>query len=303
MSVKAIATPLAGALPGGSEGATVVVEPMIAGTVTQPRAWFERDEGRLWRLRARGFRVAEEDHWTVPVPAYLVRHPTAGNVLVDVGLHPSIRSDPRLNAGRIIARFTRPSLESGMDVPSQLRAKGVEPGEISVVVMTHLHFDHASAISEFPDATFVISAAEWEAATTLRRPTSHGYRRRHYDHLFDYRTVDFEGDAVGSYGSFGRTFDLFGDGSVRLAFTPGHSTGHQSVILRLPRRDFVVAGDVAYTWGQLEGGPEQPLSQDLHNWRRSLHELQHYHRDYPYAVIVPGHDAEFHAKLEPRYAE
>jgi glyoxylase-like metal-dependent hydrolase (beta-lactamase superfamily II) len=303
MSVKANATPLAGPLPGGSEGATVVVEPMIAGTVTQPRAWFERDESRLWRLHAWGFRVAEEDHWTVPVPAYLVHHPTAGKLLVDVGLHPSIRSDPRQNAGRIIARFTRPSLESGMDVASQLRAKGVEPSEISVVVMTHLHFDHASAISEFPESTFVLSATEWEAATSARPAVLNGYRRSHYDHLFDYRSVDYGGEAIGSYGSFGRSFDLFGDGSVRLAYTPGHSPGHQSVILRLPRRDFVVAGDVAYTWRQLEGGPEQALPQDLHNWRRSLHELQHYHRDYPHAVIVPGHDPEFHAKLESRYAE
>ena len=68
--------------------------------------------------------------------------------------------------------------------------------------------------------------------------------------------MDFEPDYIDSYGPFGRTFDLFGDGSVRLAFTPGHSAGHMSVILRLPRRDFVIGADVAYTWRQLEGGPE-----------------------------------------------
>ena len=45
--------------------------------------------------------------------------------------------------------------------------------------------------------------------------------------------------------AIGRSFDLFGDGSVRLVYTPGHSPGHTSVILRLPRRDFVVVGDAA----------------------------------------------------------
>ena len=52
----------------------------------------------------------------------------------------------------------------------------------------------------------------------------------HFDYAFDYRTVDFDRGGIDSYASFGRTFDLFGDGSIRLAFTPGHSAGHMSVI-------------------------------------------------------------------------
>ena len=113
--------------------------------------------------------------------------------------------------------------------------------------MTHLHFDHASAISEFPNSTFVLSAAEWDDASRGSRPILRGYHPAHYDFAFDYRIIDFEDEdeeaPIDSYGSFGRTFDLFGDGSIRLAYTPGHSAGHMSVILRLPRRDFVVGGD------------------------------------------------------------
>ena len=129
--------------------------------------------------------------------------------------------------GRIMAPNF--SLEAGRDVPTQLREKGLSAADIEVVILTHLHLDHASAISEFPEAAFVVSDAEWEAATTGSRPLLRGYRPKHYDFAFDYRTVDFDGDEIDSYGPFGRTFDLFGDGSIRLVFTPGHTAGHMSV--------------------------------------------------------------------------
>jgi len=183
-----------------------------------------------------------------------------------------------------------------------LRAKGVDPKGVKLVVMTHMHFDHTSGMSEFPDATFVISDREWDAATRGSRPLLNGYRHAHYDYAFDYRTISYDGSNIDSYATFGRTFDLFGDGSVRLASTPGHSAGHQSVICRLRDRDFVIAGDAIYTIAQLNGAPEPPRPVDRRLWRRSLQELRLFHRQYPQAVIVPGHDSEFWPSLEKRYA-
>jgi glyoxylase-like metal-dependent hydrolase (beta-lactamase superfamily II) len=129
-----------------------------------------------------------------------------------------------------------------------------------------------------------------------------GYRPAHYDYAFDYRTLSYESERVSSYASFGRTFDLFGDGSVRLASTPGHTAGHQSVICRLADRDLVIAGDAVYTYAQLEGGAEPPRPVDLHNWRRSMRELQLFARNYPQAVIIPGHDPQLFERLEKSYA-
>jgi glyoxylase-like metal-dependent hydrolase (beta-lactamase superfamily II) len=205
--------------------------------------------------------------------------------------------------GRLAARIAKPRLAPGEDLPARLRARGTDARQVNVVIMTHLHSDHSSAISEFANSTFVLSAAEWHAATSDRRPALRGYRPKHYDYVFDYRTIDYDSPAVDSYATFGRTFDLFGDGSVRLAYTPGHSAGHQSVILRLRRRDFVIAGDAIYTYRQLEGGPPPARPLDEHQWRRSLQELQLFHRNYPHAIIVPGHDPEFWPKLEPRYED
>ncbi len=89
------------------------------------------------------------------------------------------------------------------------------------------------------------------------RPTLNGYRRVHFDFAFDYRTIDFDRGGIDSYATFGRSFDLFGDGSIRLAYTPGHSAGHMSVIARLKERDFVIGGDATYTLAQLERRPRR----------------------------------------------
>ncbi len=112
-----------------------------------------------------------------------------------------------------------------------------------------------------------------------------------YDYAFDYRTVSFT-EGVTSYSTFGRTFDLFGDGSVRLAYTPGHSAGHQSVICRLRDRDLVIAGDVVYTLSQLDTAPGPARPFDPHTFNRSLQEMRLFARQYPNALIIPSHDPE-----------
>jgi N-acyl homoserine lactone hydrolase len=302
MAVHVEPQPLQGALPGGTAGARVAVEPLIAGHVDFPRAAMVDQGGSFKTLRLARAISSSKAAETVPVPAFLIRHPSIGPILVDTGLHPSIASGGGENFGGLANRFGRPTLEPGEDVPSQLRAKGVEPRGVAVVVMTHLHLDHSSAISEFPDSTIVVSAAEWQEAAHGSKPSLNGYRRAHFDLAFEYRTVDFDGEAIGSYATFGRTFDLFGDGSVRLAFTPGHSAGHCSVICRLADDDFVIGGDAVYMKGQLDGSePLAPRPFDAHNLRRSVQELRLFHSQFPGAVITPGHDPDFYSRIAQRY--
>jgi N-acyl homoserine lactone hydrolase len=302
MKVHTEAKPLHEPLAGGAGGATVSVEPMIAGEVTWSRSMMESPGGRLLTLKLARALVTGKPEMTVPCPAFLIRHPSAGPVLVDTGLHPSIATDGRENFGRLGARFGKPSLRPGADVPARLRDRGLDPGEIPVVVMTHMHIDHSSAISEFPSSTFVLSEVEWQAATVGPRPLLNGYRREHFDYAFDFRTVDFDRGGIDSYSSFGRCFDLFGDGSVRLAYTPGHSAGHVSVIAHLAERDFVIGGDAVYAEDQLDGSaPLAPRPFDAHNYRRSLQELRLFRKEFPGAIVTPGHDPSFYAELGDRY--
>lgn len=289
---------------GAKTGATVVVEPLLGGELKAPRAFLETKSepgSRMAEIRMLGLGTPRSRWLTLPVPAYLITHPTAGPFLVDTAFHGSVSAKPSANLGRATTSYAHPTLEPGRDVPSQLRERGIDSRELKLVVMTHLHFDHSSGIAEYPAATFVLSKREWVAATTDTRPFLRGYRPSHFDYLFDYRTVDFDAPGIASYASFGRTFDLFGDGSVRLAFTPGHSAGHCSVIARLNDRDLVIAGDAIYTYAQLEGGRPPPRPVDLHTWRRSLRDLQQFAQTYPQAVILPGHDPEHWKTVEKRY--
>lgn len=302
MKVRVEAKPLHQPLAGGTPGTTVAIEPIVAGHVLWPRAMMESPGGRFLTVKLLRALLGGKDAVPVPCPAFLIRHPSAGAILVDTGLHPSIATDPEQNFGRLGTRFGHPSLDAGEDIPARLRERGLDSGEIPVVVMTHLHMDHASALSEFPDSTFVLSEAEWKSATVGPSPALNGYRREHFDYAFDFRTVGFDRDNIDSYSSFGRTFDLFGDGSIRLAYTPGHSPGHISVIARLKERDFVIGGDMVYMTAQLEdGAPLPPRPFDAHNYRRSLQELKLFKREFPAAIVTPGHDPDFYAGLERRY--
>jgi glyoxylase-like metal-dependent hydrolase (beta-lactamase superfamily II) len=302
MKVQVEARPLHEPLAGGTQGATVTVEPIVGGHVEWPRKMMVSPGGRLLQLKLARALFTGAEAVKVPCPAFLLRHPSAGAILVDTGLHPSIASDPRENFGALGARFGKPTLEPGEDVPAQLRERGLTPAEIPILVMTHLHMDHSSAISEFADSTIVVSEAEWQEASEGSQPIANGYRRQHLDYAFDYRTIDFDRGGVDSYASFGRTHDLLGDGSVRLAFTPGHSPGHMAVICRLADRDFVIGGDCVYMQSQLRGEePLPPRPDDAHNYRRSLQELKLFSREYPEAIVTPGHDPDFYAGLDARY--
>jgi N-acyl homoserine lactone hydrolase len=297
--VTAAAEPEPATLPlaGGKDDATVRVHPVTTGTAMYPVDAFYRRGGRLAALHALGFRSEKVE---IPIPAYIVEHPGAGLMLIDTGFHASLAVDPKSNLGPMLGRIFSPRMGPDDGLPDQLRARGFQPGDVKLVVMTHLHVDHASGVSEFPDATFVVSAREWHAATE-EKGLRGGYVRRQFDHAFDWRTVDFDADEVSSYVSFGRTLDLFGDGSVRLVFTPGHTLGHMSVILRTREGEFLLAADAAYTTRTLRESVMPYGPHDEHDFRRSLKEVQHYVDMTPTAIVSVGHDLEAFRALKPSY--
>jgi N-acyl homoserine lactone hydrolase len=288
-------------LPGGREGATVRLHPLMTGELPGAPAWFEREEGRLAGIHAYGFRVDRSTFMRIPVPAFLVEHPGVGPMLIDTGIHPSVAVDPKQNFGRLIAyNYRGLKMSSEQAAPAQLRARGLDASDVRFVLLTHMHVDHASAISEFPDSTFLLSQQEWDALGG-GKPTE-GYVKRQYDFGFDYRTFDFESRGTESFATFGRSFDLFGDGSVRAVFTPGHTHGHTSYVLRLRDREVLIAADAIYTARTLEQNVLPYKMADEHQFRRSLKEIQRYRERTPGALIIPGHDWDSFSALDPAYA-
>jgi N-acyl homoserine lactone hydrolase len=275
-------------LPGGQHGATVRVRPINTGHILGPEEMLAMTGGRMKALRST--RSPREEWLKIPVPVFLLEHPGAGLILVDTGLHASVATDPKQNFGGVIGRlYKHVEMVPAQTAAAQLRTIGIDAADVKLVVMTHMHMDHASAISDFTEATYVLGEGEW-AAFNGPRPTFKGYVRKQGAHAVDYREIVYDTRLASSYSTFGRSFDLFGDGSIRLVYTPGHSAGHQSLIVRLRDRELLIAGDAIYFLDTLEHERRGLFLADEHNWRRSLREIQLYRRENPDAVIIPSHD-------------
>jgi N-acyl homoserine lactone hydrolase len=221
-------------IEGGREGAGVRVHPLRTANMLAPPRFLQRPGGPLWLLRGLGTHVPRSRWMTIPIPCFLVEHPAAGPFLIDTGLHASVADDPAENLGRVAKLLYSIDMTPGEAAPAQVRARGVDPAAIGLVLMTHLHYDHASGATQFPNATFVVERREWDAAQ--RGGLRQGYHGPHLDPQLKWRAIDVEHEA-----------DLFGDGSVVLLHTPGHTPGHLSVLLRLESGErLLLTADAAY---------------------------------------------------------
>jgi glyoxylase-like metal-dependent hydrolase (beta-lactamase superfamily II) len=292
-------------LAGGRAGAAVTLRPLLCAEMRAPIGWFHRAEGPTATLKALGIGAPSEQRLRVPIVAFLLEHPVAGFVLIDTGLHRSV-AERRGSAGarnlgpvgRLIARDL--DMRADQTVAAQLRTLDIDPEAVELVVMTHLHFDHASALCDFPAATVLVARREWDAARA-RGSFLRGYSTSQLDPRPTYRTVDFAASEVRPRGPFAQTLDVFADGSLTLASTPGHSAGHLSAILRLGHREALIAGDAIYTMATLREGERPWRSEDPKAFEHSLEAIRAYDRDHQDALIVPGHDMTVWEQLDELY--
>ncbi|ROM82810.1 hypothetical protein BK654_01285 [Pseudomonas brassicacearum] len=159
----------------------------------------------------------------MPVTCYLVMHPR-GVLLFDTGL-----------SDRLIGR---PVYENAIDgygqivtktLLSQLADIGVAPSDINYLALSHSHFDHVGNISELPSAT----CADFQSRAGLHVHCPDHLGKRGVFRLTPPQQL-FKGD-----------HDVFGDGSVILKQTPGHTPGHQSLYVKLKQYGGVlISGDL-----------------------------------------------------------
>lgn len=184
----------------------------------------------------KGFITAGKDmgtSMTVPVAAMLITHPK-GNVLFDTGIGKGCINDPDGRWGPVAKAFV-PIVKEGQDIVSQLAKLGLKPDDIDIVINSHLHLDHAGDNEFFPKAKFIVQRAEIRAAYYPEIFQRAAYIRRDFDHPLNY--FEIEGD-----------YDVFGDGVVKCIFTPGHSQGHQSLMVKLDNSGTILyTADACYT--------------------------------------------------------
>lgn len=176
--------------------------------------------------------------YEIPVPWYLLKHPK-GLVVIDGGNAVECASDPRGYWGGI-SRTYWPVMQESDGCVQKLQAMGIQPEDVTHVVQSHLHLDHTGAIGRFPNAVHVVQRREYEYAYAPDWFAAGGYIRADFDRP-GLKWQFLEAEATDGY-------DLFGDGTLKMVFTPGHAPGHQSFLVTLPKSGAILlAVDAAYT--------------------------------------------------------
>ncbi len=213
----------------------------------------------------------------LPIPGYLIVHPK-GKVIFDSGLHIGLQTDPAARIGKA-ASYTKVEYRPGEELRSRLAILDVRPEDITHLVNSHLHYDHSGGNDQVPNAPLLIQKPEWEAAMDPDLAYKNGFDRRDFDLGQDVKLISGE-------------HDLFGDGSVTLFATYGHTPGHQSMKIKLPRGDVVLTGDACYMRKTLDD-LHLPRASFLHDREGMIASLQKF-RDLQKrgARIFYGHDPD-----------
>lgn len=162
---------------------------------------------------------------------YVVVHPR-GVVIFDTGVHPELIADPRARIGEW-ADLVELEMSPGDDVVSQLASIDLRPEDVDHVVLSHMHFDHVSALALFRHAPIWVQRTELAFARAPSAYQSGVYLADDFAGEFDWRVLD-------------GPVDLFGDGVVELIPTPGHSPGHQSALVHLDGGALLLLADATY---------------------------------------------------------
>jgi glyoxylase-like metal-dependent hydrolase (beta-lactamase superfamily II) len=171
-------------------------------------------------LLARGVTTTD-----MSVTAYLVVHPR-GTLLWDSGVIPDELIQP---GGTIEARAT-----VHKTLRSQLSEIGYKPADITYLALSHLHYDHSANANSFAGATWLVQRAERAAMFPETPPPNPTNATLRFSALKNSKTALLDGD-----------HDVFGDGTVVIIATPGHTPGHQSLFVKLPKTGPVVlSGDL-----------------------------------------------------------
>ncbi len=221
--------------------------------------------------------------YEVPVPFYLIRH-EQGDVIVDGGNPLAVARDPHAHWGQLADVF-EVHMSEEEHCAAQLRRHGFEPESIARIVQTHLHIDHTGALGHFPGAEIVVHASELDSARAAH-PLARGYA-----------SADFEQPDL-DWHPFTGELDLFGDGSVRLLPTPGHSAGHVSLLLELERTGPVLlTADAVDNRAQWEGSQSPRSLHSAEEADRSRERLREFSEEKE-PLIVFGHDPRNFAALK-----
>jgi len=195
----------------------------------------------------------------IPVFSVLLMHPE-GPVLIDTGLNPDGLVDPERAWGPR-ARVVKPELTANDDVRHRLQELGLQVADIRMVILTHLHWDHTGALRFFDHCPIVVQRDEYRFALNPGPFFALQNMRNHIDFPLHY--VCRDGDQQLLPG-------------ISVIRTPGHTPGHQSVLVKTAGGAFTLfTGDAINMGENLERNIPS-----ANNWSNalaleSMYRLQH----------------------------
>ena len=249
--------------------------------------------GPVW---ARYLRALVDPRVTEPLPiqCWVIEHPD-GIIVVDTGelaraSDPTFFDDDR-DYRRVVrlAKAARFTVAPGDEIGPQLNTLGIDSHkDVRTLVLTHLHCDHADGITYFPNAEILIARTEFEH--------THYAFPRTWPIWFRPKLVEYANGSIGAFATSQRIAN-----HVFLVPTPGHTHGHQSVMVREGEGWLCLAGDATYSEDQLRDAKVGGCVADVKLARHTIEVLRRQCARYP-TVYLPSHDPGAVVRLNTRKA-
>ena len=266
---------------------------ITTGTVRITQNWRVGNGAYLPRL----LRTLTDSRLTEPLPiwCFAIEHPE-GLIVIDTGIPANANKRVLFPPHVAFVQHAAPFQISGEsdEIGPQLRTNGLSPEDVRWVILTHLHQDHEGGLHHFPNAEFLVSRAEWEAAKGIKGRMA-GYLNFRWPKNFSPTLVDFdEPDEV-----FSRRHSVTRAGDVYLVPTPGHSPGHLSVVVEDGNQALFFAGDASYTQDLLLADALDGVGPDAEGEHNSHRRILEFARKMP-TVYLPSHEWEAKQRLAQR---
>lgn len=247
---------------------------------------------------AAGWTQASE--WDATTSVLLVRHPR-GDLLIDTGMSPHAEEEAREQSGwaQFVFHQTAGRNERRGDLRTLLERAGVH--QLSGVILSHIHPDHAGGVALIPDVP--VWVAPEEAAFVRGAKVTHAQAvvpalARALEPRM--KEIPF---AERAYATYGRSWDVFGDGTVVVVPTPGHTPGSVATFLNLGNRRLVHVGDLINLQESVRrGAPKSWLmrlltDEDQAATSAEVAKLAELQRVDPALWILPAHDRKAYEAL------
>lgn len=226
----------------------------------------------------------KERQITIPVSMWVIDHPK-GLVVFDTGNNVAMIGDGcKQYWAPGNCDFLKPSQKREDVIDAQLKKLGYSADKVKVVVTSHSHLDHIGNVEMFPNAIHVLQKKElyqaWFPEKFQGRTSPGSFVMADIDGTREFNFVELEGD-----------YDLFGDGSVMILSTPGHTLGHQSMKVKLSGgKSIIMTQDAVWMKENLEGYPAG-LNYSVQDYFKSVNRIKAM-RDLEGADVLMAHDQD-----------